>query len=73
VCDALDAAHRKGIVHRDLKPGNILLTPLGVKVIDFGLAKQDRAGETTVARDGGGHRGGDRGLHGPGTGGGQAR
>jgi Tfp pilus assembly protein PilF len=49
VCDALDAAHRKGIVHRDLKPGNVLLTPLGVKVIDFGLAKQEHAGETTVA------------------------
>jgi len=49
VCDALDAAHRKGIVHRDLKPGNVLLTPLGVKVIDFGLAKQEHAGATTVA------------------------
>jgi Tfp pilus assembly protein PilF len=49
VCDALDAAHRKGIVHRDLKPGNVLLTPLGVKVIDFGLARQEDAGETTVA------------------------
>ena len=49
VCDALNAAHRKGIVHRDLKPGNVLLTTLGVKVIDFGLAKQEHAGETTVA------------------------
>ena len=49
VCDALDAAHRKGIVHRDLKPGNVLLTPQGVKVIDFGLAKQEDAGATTVA------------------------
>ena len=49
VCDALDAAHRKRIVHRDLKPGNVLLTPLGVKVIDFGLAKQEYAGETTAA------------------------
>jgi len=48
VCDALNAAHRKGIVHRDLKPGNVLLTPLGVKVIDFGIAKQEHAGETTV-------------------------
>src|ERR1041385_3868018 len=39
ICDALDAAHRKGIVHRDLKPSNILLTRQGVKVVDFGLAK----------------------------------
>jgi predicted Ser/Thr protein kinase len=38
ICDALDAAHRKGIVHRDLKPANILLTKQGVKVLDFGLA-----------------------------------
>jgi len=49
VCGALEAAHRKGIVHRDLKPGNVLLTPLGVKVIDFGLARQEHAGETTAA------------------------
>jgi eukaryotic-like serine/threonine-protein kinase len=39
LCDALEAAHRKGIVHRDLKPGNIMITRHGVKVLDFGLAK----------------------------------
>jgi serine/threonine protein kinase len=39
ICDALDAAHRKGIVHRDLKPDNILVTKAGVKLLDFGLAK----------------------------------
>jgi len=39
ICDALNAAHRKGIVHRDLKPANILLTKQGVKLLDFGLAK----------------------------------
>jgi eukaryotic-like serine/threonine-protein kinase len=40
VADALDKAHQQGIVHRDLKPGNIMLTKSGVKVLDFGLAKQ---------------------------------
>ena len=49
IASALDAAHRKGIVHRDLKPANVMVTKSGVKVLDFGLAKMDRA--VTVGDD----------------------
>jgi serine/threonine protein kinase len=36
--EALVAIHRVGIVHRDLKPTNVLCSPSGPKVIDFGVA-----------------------------------
>jgi len=39
VCDGLHAAHLAGVIHRDLKPDNILLTPAGPRILDFGIAK----------------------------------
>jgi len=41
ILDALNAAHKSGITHRDLKPANILITKSGIKLLDFGLAKQN--------------------------------
>ena len=38
---ALSALHTRGIIHRDLKPSNVFLTPHGVKLLDFGLARPE--------------------------------
>jgi eukaryotic-like serine/threonine-protein kinase len=40
VLTALDALHTRGFVHRDLKPSNVFLTGYGVKLLDFGLARE---------------------------------
>jgi len=49
ICNGLERAHRSGIVHRDLKPGNIILTKLGAKLMDFGLAKASAVGSSASA------------------------
>jgi len=39
VTAAIGEAHSHGIIHRDIKPENIMVSPRGVKVLDFGIAR----------------------------------
>jgi serine/threonine-protein kinase len=52
-CLSLAEAHGHGLVHRDIKPANLFVTRLGhefdyLKVLDFGIVKDQPGQETTM-------------------------
>ncbi len=58
VCHSLTEAHAAGLIHRDLKPENVMLLSVAgdadfVKVLDFGIAKQQKeVGEGNLTETG---------------------
>lgn len=50
LAEGLSAVHVHGVTHRDLKPQNVILSPQGPQLIDFGIARS--LGQTVLTRDG---------------------
>ncbi|MDQ5964000.1 MAG: eukaryotic-like serine/threonine-protein kinase [Cyanobacteriota bacterium erpe_2018_sw_39hr_WHONDRS-SW48-000098_B_bin.30] len=56
VCAGLEQVHQKDFVHRDIKPSNLVLTQKDdkttVKIVDFGIVRQDKGPSLTQDEQG---------------------
>lgn len=50
LAEGLASVHAYGVTHRDLKPQNVILSPQGPQLIDFGIARG--AEQTALTQDG---------------------
>ena len=51
VADALAHVHENGIIHRDIKPDNLMLSPTGVWLLDFGIARAPSFNQTDMGTE----------------------